>query len=49
MYRFFVNPEQILDNEICITGKDVNHIKNVLRLKIDDCFEDEDRRTSSDK
>lgn len=34
MYRFFVNPEQILDNEICITGKDVNHIKNVLRMKI---------------
>ena len=34
MYRFFVNPEQILENEICITGKDVNHIKNVLRMKV---------------
>lgn len=34
MYRFFVNSEQILENEICITGKDVNHIKNVLRMKV---------------
>ena len=33
MYRFFVEPEQIVDNKICITGKDVNHIKNVLRMR----------------
>lgn len=33
MYQFFVNPEQINDKEIIITGTDVNHIKNVLRLK----------------
>jgi 16S rRNA (uracil1498-N3)-methyltransferase len=33
MYRFFVEPEQIVDNKICIIGKDVNHIKNVLRMK----------------
>lgn len=33
MYRFFVEPVQIVDNQICITGKDVNHIKNVLRMR----------------
>lgn len=33
MYRFFVEPEQIGDVSISITGKDVNHIKNVLRMK----------------
>lgn len=34
MYRFFINPEQTLDESITITGNDVNHIKNVLRMKI---------------
>ena len=34
MYKFFVNSEQIVNNEIRIVGEDVNHIKNVLRLKI---------------
>lgn len=33
MYRFFVNENQILQDTICITGTDVNHIKNVLRMK----------------
>lgn len=33
MYQFFVEPGQILGKEICITGSDVNHIKNVLRMK----------------
>lgn len=33
MYHFFVNPEQIGEREIKITGKDVNHIKNVLRMQ----------------
>ena len=33
MYHFFVNPEAIVDKTITITGKDVNHIKNVLRMK----------------
>lgn len=33
MYHFFVEPEAIIDKEITITGKDVNHIKNVLRMK----------------
>ncbi len=34
MYQFFVEPSQIQDNRIVITGSDVNHIKNVLRMKI---------------
>ncbi len=33
MYHFFVEPSQIDNQTICITGEDVNHIKNVLRLK----------------
>ena len=33
MYQFFVKPEQISDRDITITGSDVNHIKNVLRMK----------------
>ncbi|MBE5868906.1 MAG: 16S rRNA (uracil(1498)-N(3))-methyltransferase [Lachnospiraceae bacterium] len=33
MYQFFVEPGQIQGREICITGGDVNHIKNVLRMK----------------
>lgn len=33
MYRFFVNESQIFQEMICITGADVNHIKNVLRMK----------------
>lgn len=33
MYQFFVEPCQIQGNRIIITGKDVNHIKNVLRMK----------------
>lgn len=34
MYRFFVEPSQIQDKKIVITGSDFNHIKNVLRMKI---------------
>lgn len=33
MYQFFVEPSQIQGKRIIITGSDVNHIKNVLRLK----------------
>ena len=36
MPKFFVNNNQIKEDRIIITGEDVNHIKNVLRLKIDD-------------
>lgn len=36
MYQFFVSPEQINLEEktVTITGSDVNHIRNVLRMKI---------------
>ena len=34
MYQFFVEPYQISENRITIEGNDVNHIKNVLRMKI---------------
>lgn len=35
MYQFFVEPNQINipDKRVVITGSDVNHIKNVLRMK----------------
>jgi len=36
MYKFFVNSEQIIDGKITILGTDVNHITNVLRLKIEE-------------
>lgn len=34
MYNFFVEPSQIQGNDIMITGSDVNHIKNVLRMRV---------------
>lgn len=33
MYQFFVEPEAIQGKTVMITGEDVNHIKNVLRMK----------------
>lgn len=33
MHRFFVEPSQIGEREIVITGPDVNHIRNVLRMR----------------
>lgn len=33
MHHFFVNPKQVEDGLIRITGSDVNHIKNVLRIR----------------
>lgn len=33
MYQFFVEPSQIQGNRIIITGPDVKHIKNVLRMQ----------------
>lgn len=33
MYHFFVAPFAISEKNVTITGKDVNHIKNVLRMK----------------
>ena len=34
MYHFFVTPEQVKEENIWIEGSDVNHIKNVLRMKV---------------
>ncbi len=34
MHHFFVTPEQVKEGKIWIEGSDVNHIKNVLRMKI---------------
>lgn len=36
MYQFFVDPAQIdiSDRRVIISGRDVNHIKNVLRMRV---------------
>ena len=34
MHHFFVTPEQVKESHIYIEGSDVNHIKNVLRMKL---------------
>ena len=34
MYQFNVEPGQIQGKRVTITGSDVNHIKNVLRMRI---------------
>lgn len=34
MHRFFVDKEQIQDNNIIITGSDIRHIRDVLRLEL---------------
>lgn len=39
MQHFFVDSNMIGDDEILIEGKDVNHIKNVLRMKIGEHLE----------
>lgn len=36
MFRFFVEPEQLNQDPIIITGEDYNHIRNVLRMKTGD-------------
>lgn len=48
MFYFFTGKENITDTSVIITGKDVNHIKNVLRMKEGDniCVHcDSDKRT----
>lgn len=45
MRKFFVANENILENEIKIVGSDVNHIKNVLRLKKGDTLQICDQET----
>ena len=36
MHQFFVTPMQVKEDHIYIEGLDVNHIKNVLRMKVGD-------------
>ena len=36
MYKFFVEDNQINENRVTIIGEDVNHIKNVLRLEVEE-------------
>ena len=36
MFQFFVSPDQIQEKKVIITGKDVVHIKQVLRMKTGD-------------
>lgn len=38
MYRFFVEPAQMNENRVVISGQDAHHIKNVLRMKCGDCI-----------
>ena len=46
MPKFFINNEQIENNEIKIIGEDVNHIANVLRKQIGDTINICNRITS---
>lgn len=34
MHHFFVSPDKVNEQDIIINGPDVNHIKNVLRMKV---------------
>jgi len=36
VYRFYISEEQVIGNEVIITGSDVNHICNVLRMETGD-------------
>ena len=39
MHHFFVTPDQVKEDYIYIEGSDVNHIKNVLRMKLGEALE----------
>ena len=43
MYHFFVESNQIAEQNITIIGNDVNHINNVLRMKIGELITLSDR------
>ena len=43
MYHFFIKPEQAAAHEVAIIGSDVNHIRNVLRMKIGETIRISDR------
>ena len=33
MQQFFADPSMIREGRVCLEGPDVNHMKNVLRMK----------------
>ncbi|MBO5461261.1 MAG: 16S rRNA (uracil(1498)-N(3))-methyltransferase [Ruminococcus sp.] len=39
MHHFFVGPSQVQEGKICIEGSDINHMKNVLRMKTGELLE----------
>lgn len=47
MRKFFIESNQINNNQIEIIGEDVNHIKNVLRLEIGEKIKICDKKTST--
>ena len=48
MYRFFVEESQIYDGTVHITGSDVNHIKNVLRMRAGEKLEISDEEVAAE-
>ena len=47
MYHFFVPAENISEKQVVVTGGDVNHIKNVLRMKPGEKFVSNDGNGAS--
>ena len=45
MHQFFVTPMQVKEDHIYIEGLDVNHIKNVLRMKVGEALKVNDGTT----
>ena len=43
MHQFFVEKSQVGKEYVTITGSDVNHIRNVLRMKIGETIRISDR------
>lgn len=39
MHHFFVEPSQVQDGKISIEGSDINHMKNVLRMRVGELLE----------
>lgn len=39
MYHFFVTPDQVVEHKIYMAGQDVNHVRNVLRMKVGERLE----------
>lgn len=47
MHHFFVAPEQVKGEKVLVTGSDVNHMKNVLRMKPGEKLEISDGSSSN--